>query len=323
MALTFTEMEATTHAYFADPKATDIYFNTSFLLDRWMNQKKGIFLRPDGGLNIKVGLKYDGAEGGFYSRNSTLSSQDRVNLNAAYFGWKHAYSNATIFRTDELTNSGASADIDIIADKLETAQSTLTKILAEQIYANVADGAEEITGLGALCLAGTSTAYGGITPTDLVAQDTSTPWASVNNVVAAGVSLAQIRTLATSAKVNDGAKGKPNIGVMPEALFNQISAILQTQQRFTSDSDSVNAGFTNLVFEGKILAADDYCPATYMFLLNEQYVGFAIHQKGFFARTLWGDLLTTGTAAKSLKIFWDGNLVCSRRKAHACQTGLT
>jgi hypothetical protein len=325
MALTFTELNAITKAYFKadNRKAVDIYFNSSFLLDRLMNKKKGLFDRPAGGENIRIGLRYDGAEAGFYSRNSTLSSNDRQNINAAYYDWKHAYSNATLYRTDEMKNAGEYAEVSLVTEKIESAQESLTKILATQLYASAADGAEEINGLGSVCLGADTVAYGHIVPNDLVSADLTTPWAAVNTTDAAGISLAVIRTLASSAKVNDGAKGKPNLGVMPEALFNQVSAILQTQQRFTEDKDTCNAGFTNVVFEGKILAADDYCPTGHLYLLNENHIGFAIHKDGFMTRTAWGDLLVTGLAAKSMKIFWDGNIICSRRKAQAAQTGLT
>ena len=93
MALTYAELESITSDYFmADgKKATDIYFNTSFLLDWLMNKKKGLWKRPPGGYKIRVPLMYDGAEGGFYSRSDPLSSDDRENINAAYFGWKHTY----------------------------------------------------------------------------------------------------------------------------------------------------------------------------------------------------------------------------------------
>ncbi len=93
MALTFTELEAITNDYFiADGrKAVDIYFQSSFFVDRFMNKKKGIWERPPGGKRIRIPLMYDESEGGFYSRNSTLSSDDREIINAAYFSWKHAY----------------------------------------------------------------------------------------------------------------------------------------------------------------------------------------------------------------------------------------
>jgi hypothetical protein len=325
MALTYTELEAITKAYFKadNKKAIDIYFEDSFLMDFLMNKKKGLWERPSGGEHIRVPLKYDGAEGGFYSRTSTLSSDDRVNINAAKFLWKHAYGNATIFRTDELKNAGEYAEVSLVTEKIETAQNTIRKHLAEQLYSQAADAAEEITGLKSATLAADTVAFGGIVPNDLAAQDGTKPWTAKNASGAEGISLAVIRTLASQAKVGNGAKGKPDLGVMPEALFNQISAILQTQQRFTQDTDTVKAGFTNLVFEGKILAADDYCPTGYLFLLNTNHIGFAIHKDGFFTRTAWGDLIVTGTVAKSMKILWDGNLIVNRRHAHTVHYNLS
>jgi len=325
MALTYTELEAITKAYFkADNKrAIDIYFEDSFLLDYLMNKKKGLWERPAGGEHIRVPLKYDGAEGGFYSRTSTLSSDDRVNINAAKFFWKHAYGNATIYRTDELQNAGEYAEVSLVTEKIESAQNTVRKHLATQLYSQATDSAEEITGLKSATLAADTTAFGGIIPNDLVAQDGTKPWTAKNTSTAKGISLGIIRTLASEAKIGNGAKGKPDLGVMPEALFNQISAILQTQQRFTQDSDTVKAGFTNLVFEGKILAADDYCPAGYLFLLNTNHIGFAVHKDGFFTRTAWGDLIVTGTVAKSMKILWDGNLIVNRRHAHTVHYNLS
>lgn len=87
MALTYDELQAITNDYFAadGKKATDIYFDSSFALDYFMNKKKGLWQRPSGGDRIRVPLMYDGAEGGFYARSDTLSSDDRTNINAAYF----------------------------------------------------------------------------------------------------------------------------------------------------------------------------------------------------------------------------------------------
>ncbi len=325
MALTYTELQAITEDYFKadNKKAVDIYFNSSFGLDYFMNKKKGLFERPGGGERIRVPLMYDGAEGGFYSRTATLSSDDRTNINAAYYLWKHAYGNATIYRTDELSNNGEYAEVQMVTQKIEAAQLQCTKHLAQQFYSSAGDTADELSGILSMTFGGTSTAYGGITPTDLVSNDGSTPWASVNTTTTEGISLAVIRTLASSAKVNDGAKGKPDVGFTTETLFNIVSGILQTQQRFQQDTDTAKAGFTHIVFEGKIIAADDYGPSGYLSLLNSNYFGFAIHKDGFFARTPWGDLIVTGTVARSMKIFWDGNLICSRRKAHAGHSNLS
>jgi len=325
MALTYAELESITRDYFkADSKkAVDIYFNTSFWLDYFMNKKKGLWERPNGGQNIRVPLEYDGQEGGFFTRTSVLSSNDRQSINSARFGWKHVYGNATVYLTDELENAGEYAEVQMVTQRIAGAQKTATKKLAQNVYNAAGDSSELLTGLLSLCNETTTTAYGNIQEADLASADGTTPWEGKCTATVEGVSLAVIRTLATYAKISDGPGGKPDIGTTTEALFNIISGILQVQQRFTSDTDTAKAGFTNLVFEGKVLAADDYCPTGYLFLCNSKYVGFGIHTQGYFVRTPWGDLLVTGVAAKSMKIFWHGNMICTNRKAHAAHSNLS
>lgn len=325
MALTYTEIQAITEDYFKldNKKATDNYFNTSFFMDYFMNKKKGIFERPNGGERIRVPIEFDEGEGGFYARGGTISSDDKDVINSAYFQWKHAYGNATMYDEDELKNSGDYAVVSLVTQKVANAQKTVTKKIANQIYNQDADTTSNVTGLKSCCFAGTSTQYGGITPTDLQATDGTYPWRGINTTTTEGISLAVIRTLASSAKIYDGPRGKPDIGLTTETLFNIVSGILQVQQRFTDDKDTANAGFTNLVFEQKIIAADDYCTSGYLFLLNSNFIGFAIHRDGYFARTPWADMITANVFARSMKIKWHGNIIVSNRKAHAGHNNLS
>ena len=312
MALTFTELQSITNDYFAanGKKAIDIYFNDSFLMDMLMKKRKGLWERPNGGRNIRVPLMYDGAEGDFYTRGEALSSDDRENVNAAFFGLKHVYGNATLYRTDELENAGEYAEVQLATAKLEGAQKTASKKIATSLYTAATDSA-------------TTVAYGNIAEADLVAADGSYPWKGNITTTSEAISLAVIRTLRSLAKVSDGPGGKPDIGVTTETLFNVISGLLQTQQRFTQDTDTLKAGFQNLVFEGMIIAADDYATSGYLFALNSKHIGFGIHSAGYFARTPWADLLSAGQAARSMKIFWDGNLICNNRKAHIAHSNLS
>ena len=323
MALTYQELESVTNDYFKTDggKAVDIYFKSSFLLDRWLNQKKGIFERPSGGLKIRIPLEYDGQEGGFFTRGEPLSSNDRETVNAAFFQWKGAYSNATILWQDELENAGEYAQVQMITQKLSGAQKTIRKILANDIYASGGDSNKNLTGLLSMCNASTSVTYGGIAADDLVAVDGTKPWTGRVNSTAANISLDIMRTARSTAKNSDGADGKPNIALTTEALFNVVSGILQVQQRFTKDDWTSKAGFTNLVFEEMVLAADDYCPAGHMFFLNENFAGFAVHSKGFFVREPW--MKVPDIAGKTMKIFFYGNLVCSNRQAHIAYTALS
>lgn len=323
MSLSLSEIEAITNDYFAAAggRAVDIYFRNSFLLDLLMNRQAGLFERPAGGEKIRVPLSYSDSEGGFFTRADTLSSDDRVTINAAAFNWKHAYGNATVYLTDEVAAAGDYAVVQFVTQKIETAQRTCSGWLASTLYSAAGDEAPTLTGLRALTSPDPDKPYGGIAENDLVAADGSKPWKGVSVADAETMSLETLQTLRSAAKVSDGRDGKPNVAVTTEALYNKVSRILQVQQRFVTDDGVAQAGFAHLVYEGMVLAADDYCPAGHLFAVNTNHLGFAIHQNGFFARQPWVDL--AGPAGRSMKILWHGNLICSNRKAHACHANLS
>jgi len=323
MALTYEELESVTNDYFiADrKKAVDIYFKPSFLMTHYMKNRRGLWERPPGGKKYRIPLEYDGAEGGFYTRSDPLSSDDREAINAAYFNPKHVYGNATIYRTDELENAGTYAEVQLAIQRVAGAQKQARKILAGSIYSAGADSSASLTGLRSMTSETSTVAYGGIAEDDLVAADGTKPWEGKTTTTDEAISLTVIRTLATSAKVRDGAGGKPDVGTTTEALFNVVNGILQVQQRFKEDTETAKAGFLHLVFEGKIIAADDFCPPGYLFLINSNHFGFAIHARGYFAREKWHRLV--GPAGRSMKIFWDGNAICDNRKSHAAHSTLS
>jgi len=303
-------------------KATDIYFDSSFLLNLFLKQQRGIWKRPAGGIKVRVPLKYDGSEAGFYGRGDTLSSDKRDNVNAAYFALAHAYGNATILRLDTLENSGPEAVVELAMDEIETAQSSLTKILAGSIYDLPGSGTDRLTGLRAMCHETASTAYGNIAEDDLVAEDGTKPWEGKVTSTTEGITTTVIRTMATAAKIRDGRFGKPDIGVMTESLFNILVDTLTVQQRYVNSADTAKAGFTGIEFEGKTLTPDDYCPAGWAFLLNSKHVGFAVHKKGFFTRGPWR-VVEDSPEDKTMKIYFDGNLICSNRKGHIAHSNLS
>jgi hypothetical protein len=325
MALTFTELESITDDYFKadNKKAVDIYFNDSFGMDYYMNKKKGLWERPSGGRNIRIPLSYDGQESGFYDRADPLSSDDRESINAAYFGIKHAFGNATVYRTDELQNTGEYAEVQMVTQRLTGAQKSCRKRIADNFYSANADTSKNITGLRAMCSETSTSKYGNIAEDDLEASDGTKPWEGKTDSTEKVISLDVIRTLRSDAKIGDGKEGKPDVGFTTETLFNKISAILQVQQRFTTDKDTVKAGFTHVVFEGMIIAADDFCPSGYFFGVNSAHAGFGIHAKGFFTRTPWANLQSANILGRSMKILWDGNWICDNRKAHKAHSNLS
>jgi len=228
-----------------------------------------------------------------------------------------------VFLTDELEATGEHSEVSIVTSKIQAAQNKITKDLSQGIYGSAGDSAEGLTGFLSLFNTTGSTAFGHIAEDDLVASDGTKPWKANLTSTTEAIGLSVLRTMASAAKVDEGVGTKPNIGVMPETLLNVIKGILQAQQRFTQDGDTVKAGYTNLVFEEMVLAADDYCPSGYAMLFNERFVGFAVHAAGYFKNLPWADLLVAGKAARAMKIMWHGNMVCNNRKAHIAHSNLS
>ena len=324
MALTWDELESTTRDYFMadNGKAVDIYFYTSFLLNYLLKQQKGLWERPPGGMKIRVPLEYDGQEAMFYSKGDALNSDDRESLNAAYFDWKHAAGNATIYRIDSMKQMGDYGEIQLLQQRVAGAQKSLTHLLAGSIYDEAGGDTKRLTGFLACCNETTTTAYGDIQEADLVSEDGTTPWEGKRDTDADSISLDLIRTMCTAAKVRDGNGGKPDLVVTTETLWNVIASVLQLQQRFTSDKKTAHAGFVGIEIEGKTFFPDDYCPSGYMFVINTNHVGFAVHPEGYFGRTPW-DRIPDSPMDKTMKILFDGNMVVNNRKSHKAHSNLT
>jgi len=232
------------------------------------------------------------------------------------FPWIHAYSSATVYRIDQLKNSGEYAEVQLVTQRLNSAQKSLTKLLADSIYDDsTGSTSNRLTGLRACCNETSTLAYGGIAEDDLVAADGTKPWEGKMTSTTTALSLNVLRTARSAAKIRDGANGKPDLIVTTETNWNTIADILQAQQRFTDGKETAKAGFTGLWFEGAEIFPDDYCPASHAFFINSKHIGFAIHQKGYFMRSKW-EKIPDSPEDKTMKIYWDGNMVVNNRKAH-------
>jgi len=232
------------------------------------------------------------------------------------FLWKHAYSNATITRIDQLENNGEYAAVELVVQRVSNAQKTITKLLADSIYDEAGGSTKRLTGLRACCNETTTTAYGDIQEADI------SQWEGKRNSTTESMELDVLRTLCSDAKIYDGPMGKPDLIVSTETLFNVVVAILQLQQRFTKDERTAKAGFTGVEFEGKSFFPDDYCPSGWAFAVNSNFYGFAVHTQGYFTRTKW-EKIPSSAEDKAMKLLFDGNSVCSNRKAHKAHENLS
>ncbi len=325
MSLEVEELTSITNKYFLldGGKAVDIFFDTSFLLNWFLKQHKGIWERPNGGEDIVIPLEYDGQESGFYVKGDTISSDDRESLTRARFEWKHVFGNATVFRIDGLKNAGQYAKVQLVQQRVGGAQKSTTKTLAGSIYDEPGGATERLTGIMACCHETTTTAYGAIQEADLVSEDGTTPWEGKRDTKTEGITLDVLRNLVSGAKIRDGMRGKPDLLVTTETLYNVIVSILQVQQRFVkADERTAKASFTGVEFEGKAFFPDDYMPSGTLIGINSNFMGFAVHAKGNMVRSKW-EKIPNSAEDKAMKIYFDGNLVVSNRKAHKAHTNLS
>lgn len=325
MSLT-AQMDSVTNDYFmlADgKKALDVYFQTSFLLNYLLKQKKGLWKRPGGGPQIRVPLRYDGNEGGFYGRGDTLSSDKRDAITAVYFDWKHAYGNGTVLRIDQLeNNAGPESIVDLTVEETIGAQKTVTKVLADSIYDASGGDGNRLTGLRHCCNESADVEYAGVTENEMEAQDGEKPWEGMLEAVSGAESLDLIRNHKTDCYYGVE-RPEPDLIVTTYTLFNSLKSMLMAQQQYTTkDSESVKAGFVGVKFEGSELFPDRYCPSGYRFCLNSAHIGFAVHKRGYFVRTPWR-VIEGSPEDKTMKIYFDGNLIVNNRRAHKGASGLT
>jgi hypothetical protein len=324
MADKLAQLEAVTNDYFMldNGQAADNYFLTSFLLDYGLKQKKMLFKRPSGGEKIRVPVRFDGNTVGYYSRGDTIESTKREAITATYADWKHAYSNATILRIDELKNNSPEGLVDLTTEELYGAQESITELLAESIYDDSGGSAKIITGVRAVSNTDADVEFQGLTSNQVISDDGTQVWTGKGSSTETNISLDQIRTMKTAAAFGKGKMDEPDFMSTTQTLFNTIRNILQVQQRFTSEgSKPVKAGFTGVHFEGTDIFPDKFCPSGDAALINSKHWGWAVHSKGMFQRSPW-EYIQGSARDKTLKIFFDGNTVADNRRAHYYHSNL-
>jgi hypothetical protein len=317
-------MDAITDDYYKlrNGEAVDIFFKKSYFMDHFMKQEKGLWERPNGGRKIRIPFSFDYQEGGVFGRGDAVSSDDKDHLNAAYFYMKSYYGNATIYWQDELDNGGEYGQIDLVRSKNKNAQDTIGYKIAGDIYSAAGDTAKTLTGLLSMTSETSTTAYGGVAEDDLVSSDGSKQWEGKTTTTTEPLSLPVIQAMSTSAKLFDGPGGKPDIGLTTETLWNKLSSIMLAMQRLTEDKGTTKAGFTNLIYEGKKIVADDFCPSGYMFLHNSGHVGWAVHKNAYFKPMKWAPL-PNDRIGRTMKILFHGNIICDHRRAHIAHSNLS
>jgi len=305
MPLNYDQLSAITQKKFV-AKLYDNVFDSNPILQR-LKQKS--YEKLDGGERIVVPLNYaQVSASGWYSGADTLSTTDNDVMTAAEYTWKQLYANISITGADERKNSGAAQILALTKNKVKIAEKTMLDKLGTGIYSNGSD-TKSIVGLRDIVAVDQT--VGGIS------QSTYSWWQAQVDSTTTVLSLPALQARDNAATVNND---KPTVGVTTRTLYNSFWALLQPQQRFM-DASTAKAGFENLMFNGKPVMADSYCPASHFFLLNENYLHLFVHKDADmkfepFQKPVNQDV-------KVAKILWMGAFGSSNNRLHAALTACT
>lgn len=305
MALTYDQISAITQKKIV-PKMVDNIFDSNPLLQR---ARKKFYEKTDGGTSILQPLGYaQVSAGGWYSGADTLSTTDNDVFTSAEYSWKQIYKNITISRMDELKNSGDSAILKFVKQKVQVAEKSIEDDMGTGLY-NAGTTANAIGGLRLIL--STSNTVGGIS------QSTYSWWAAQVDSSTTTLNMAAMQSRDNACTIgNDG----PTVIMTTRTLYNSYYGLLQPQQRFM-DSDTAKGGFSSLMFNGKPVIVDSHCPANHMMFLNEQYLKLYYHPEENFRFEPFQKPINQNV--KVAKIYWAGAFGTSNCRMQGLLSALT
>lgn len=274
-------------------------------------QQRGRQKTFSGGRLIYEELSFaENGNAGWYSGYDLLPVAAQDVISAAQYDIRQAACPVVISGLEQLQNSGPEQMIDLLASRIDVAESTMRNLIAGGIYSDgTGSGGKEITGLdAAVPLDPTSGTYGGIN------RGTWTFWRSqVQNVSDTSNLLADMNTLWS--KLVRGAD-RPDLIVMDSVVWGAYVAKLQAQQRFTgTESGSAGFGFPSIKYMDADAVLDGgiggFCPPGTAFFLNTDYIRFRPHAKRNFVPLSPNKRYSINQDAEVQILAWAGNLTTS------------
>ena len=287
------------------PKLIDNIFRSNALMR--LLYDKGTLL--DGGDYITAQLIYGEGPGGPFDGTQELDTSESEIVTPARFNWKHYYTSATIRRQDELRNSGRARFASLLQAKMTVMQKSMKNHIGRGIHGSATIQTIAINGLDDVFT--TSGVYGGFS-TALNA------WWSPVVVDMTGVAqtMSQIRTILGRVTEDDDT---PDVAVGDQTEYNRIYNTMEPQKRYM-DSKTADAGFQNILVEGRRFLVDSHAAPNTVNWLNTDYLELVTHQDENMRGEGW--VKPYNGTARSYFMFWYGNLICNNRRFQARQTNV-
>jgi len=221
-----------------------------------------------------------------------------------------------------LQNSSKEAIIDLLDGRMQVSEARLLNRISTDIYGDgTGNGGKNITGLAAAVpVSNTTGTYGGINRANWTFwQNQSSTGADSAALIAAAMTTAAIKSVRGTDKVD--------LIVAGNTLYTRYVGSLQAIQRIAGVEEGA-AGFASLKFYGGGMSADVVLgggigaqeTATYMYLLNTNYIFFRPHKERNFV-PIGGERQSINQDAIVKLYGWAGNLTCSNCFLQGILTG--
>jgi hypothetical protein len=304
MALTYSQLQSITQEKIV-PKMQDNIFDKTPILSRLKKRKK----MQDGGEYIKQPLLYaKKTSKGVYSGFDTLLTAANPSVTAAAYNWSNYYCNMALAETDLLKNSGESQIISLLTTEAKSAEMTLADDLTTDLC-NTSSVTGGIQGFPLMIESTTSTAYGGITPTDFtswVGQESSTTT----------LTLGLLQSL--WGDCTDGMES-PTVIFTVQDNFDKIWQLYEVKPEFRVQNKNSTQG--GMKFQGADIIVDNHVNGSgsgtednHLYMINENFIQFYCHPKDNMKVGKWQK--PTNQEVRIARITWMGQLGTDQRRRH-------
>lgn len=214
-----------------------------------------------------------------YSGWDTLPVEPTEELTMARFGIKQIAGNVSLSGTEDLENSGQSAIFDLLRQKIQVLEMSMSEFMDEKIHGDASTkSGKDFLGLDELVEDVTGASQSTVGGID---RATYTWWRNQYDTASAASLTSKMRSF-----YNACGKGrsKPDIIITTYDLYetyeDQNAGLLRV-----SDIGLLDAGFENVRFRRATIMPNENCITGNMYFLNSEYLRLKIHSRRNFVMT--------------------------------------
>ena len=287
----------------------------------------GTAARATSGESIKVRVKLDsnGSSRWLASGASEFSTDTSDTIRGTRANWKLAGATAIITGVERRNNRGVAQLADLWQHKQEDATSGLVDMFASAIY-DAAPAANSVSSLDDLISADDSiqnasgSTYIHWNSRGLAAKNAS-PTAKAAAFAGGSFSTTGVSNWRIAYMNASGGMRRPDVMLTNDDVYRFYEASLTPQIRYRSDEMTGKIGFQNLQFREASIFHDDYCPTGTTYFINTDTLFLNYAEGALFTMTPMSDQAFQDVF--SVKILFQGQMVCSGRKFNNKVTGQT